>query len=53
MGRMNIEADAKWGATMMMARHLRYDHGWGLRRIAKRLGVSDTRLAEALEVWGR
>lgn len=32
---------AKRDAVEMMANHLRHDHGWGIRRIGKRLGMTD------------
>lgn len=33
--------NAKRDAIAMMASHLRHEHGWGIRRIGKRLGLSD------------
>ena len=39
---------AAHAAAMMMARHLRIDHGWSLHRIQRALGVSRTELKRLL-----
>ena len=35
------KGSARKDAIEMMANHLRYDHGWGIRKIGRRLGMSD------------
>lgn len=37
-------------AERMMALHLRIEHGWGIRRIGKRLGLTDTEVKRLLGV---
>ena len=35
------QGKAKKDAIEMMANHLRFDHGWGVRRVGRRLGITD------------
>lgn len=35
------QGNARRDAIEMMANHLRHDHGWGIRKVGKRLGLSD------------
>jgi len=35
-------------ARRLMARHLRRDHGWGIRRIGKELSLTDKQVRAAL-----
>ena len=39
---------ATWYAKSEMARHLRFEHGWGIRRINLRLGMSDLEVKRAV-----
>lgn len=36
-------------ANIVMAQHLRWEHRFGIRRIARRLGVSERRIKEYIE----
>lgn len=35
-------------ARRLLARHLRLEHGWGIRRIGKELGLTDKAVRRAL-----
>ncbi len=38
----------EWAAKREMARHLRHEHGWGIRKINRRLGMSDAEVKRAV-----
>lgn len=38
---------ARWYAQSLMARHLRFEHRWGIRRIGKELGMTDSEVKRA------
>lgn len=40
-------ASSCWPAQRFMARHLRREHGWGIRRIGRELGLPDRAVKEA------
>ena len=40
--------NAEWAAKRLMARHLRLEHGWGIRRINLELGMSDAEVKRAV-----
>lgn len=42
-------AKAQWAADRLMARHLRREHGWGIRRINLELGMSDAEVKRACD----
>lgn len=41
-------AAGEWAAKREMARHLRFEHDWGIRRINLRLGMSDAEVKRAI-----
>lgn len=41
-------AKGEWAAKRLMARHLRREHGWGIRRINLELGMSDAEVKRAV-----
>lgn len=41
-------SQGEWAAKREMARHLRIEHGWGIRRINLRLGMSDAEVKRAV-----
>lgn len=38
-------------AQKLMAQHLREEHGWGIRRISKLLGLTEKELRDFLHAW--
>jgi hypothetical protein len=40
-------SDAEWAAKREMAKHLMHEHGWGVRAIGRRLGLSDAEVKRA------
>ena len=42
---------ATHSALLQAARHLRWEHGWGRRRVAKRLGVAEKWVRDYVDEW--
>ena len=43
------QQNAEWTALRLMARHLRREHGWGIRKINLELGMSDAEVKRACD----
>jgi hypothetical protein len=41
------QGKAKQNAIEMMANHLRFDHGWSVRKVGRRLGITDKQVRVA------
>ncbi len=43
---------ARAEATMLMVWHLRTEHGWGIRRLAKQFDLSERQVKAWCKEWG-
>lgn len=48
-GIARAQSNATNSAKQLMARHLRRDHGWGIRKIGRELGWSDKQVREVVD----